>query len=287
MAEARWKYVAPAGLSRLAPGTPLRVLDVCVGLGYNSACLMDSPAAAELPLHWRGLENDPRPLDLALADPSFRACWSPRTLRRLEALRRSGGWREGGSDGALLWGDARREVQRLGCDDASPDTAQGFDLILLDPFSPRRCPQLWSAEFLGRLARLLRPGGRLLTYSRAAAVRAVLRDAGLQLHSLRPAPGQRADWSGGTMAVKPAGGAGATLPEPPTSTDHWSPLSPMEEEHLRCRAAIPYRDPEGTGTAAELIRRRQQDQARSALESTGAWQRRWPRERWGGNKDPT
>ena len=46
-----------------------------------------------------------------------------------------------------------------------------FDLILLDAFSPQRCPELWSEEFLGALARRLEPQGRLLTYSRSAACR--------------------------------------------------------------------------------------------------------------------
>jgi len=70
LAEARAKFAQPAELQRFGAGSTLRVLDVCVGLAYNSAALMtelDQPRLA-----WRGLEQVRRPLKLALAHPSFR-----------------------------------------------------------------------------------------------------------------------------------------------------------------------------------------------------------------------
>jgi hypothetical protein len=96
-----------------------------------------------LPLQWWGLEQDRQPLALALASAAFRSQWSEATLSRLEAL---------GSSERLLWGDARQAVSRL------PAALQGgCDLVWLDAFSPRRCPQLWSLEFLAQLAALLKP----------------------------------------------------------------------------------------------------------------------------------
>lgn len=48
--EAVAKFAVPAQLERFGNGTPLRVLDVCVGLGYNSSCVLTAvgitPAAA-------------------------------------------------------------------------------------------------------------------------------------------------------------------------------------------------------------------------------------------------
>ena len=42
LAEAKAKFVAPAQLERFAGIGIVRVLDVCVGLGYNSAALMEA-----------------------------------------------------------------------------------------------------------------------------------------------------------------------------------------------------------------------------------------------------
>ena len=163
----------------------------------------------------------------------------------------------------MLWGDARQNLKAL------PSRCQ-LDLILLDAFSPGRCPQLWSEEFLKALASHLAPGGRLLTYCRAAAVRSSLRRAGLTLRSLRPAAQQRIGWSAGTLAVKPLASAPLAKEGP-----GWTALSAMEEEHLNTRASVPYRDPEGVDQAKSIQQRRELEQQCCDLESTSAWQRRW------------
>ncbi|MGC6483446.1 MAG: tRNA (5-methylaminomethyl-2-thiouridine)(34)-methyltransferase MnmD [Synechococcus sp.] len=270
LAEAQAKFVAPAQLQRFQTGTSLRVLDVCVGLGYNSAALMDALRRQSAPqLQWWGLELDPRPLRLALATQAFTSLWSATVVQRLEALRDRGQWSEQDSTngrtsgGHMLWGDARRQVAQL---------PQGLelDLILMDAFSPSRCPELWSEEFLGALAQRLAPGGRLLTYSRAAAIRGSLQRAGLELRSLLPAPGQRQEWSSGTLAHRPMAGQPLAAVGP-----GWRGLSAMETEHLHTRAAIPYRDPDGRASADTIVQRRRDEQQHCAFESTSRWQRRW------------
>ena len=264
LAEAEAKFVRPSQLERFCRAGSLRVLDVCVGLGYNSAALMNALPQQNAPtLQWWGLELDPRPLSLALTHHSFRALWSHEVLIRLEQLDRNSSWTDRHSEGTVLWGDARSTVQNL------PEHWQA-DLILMDAFSPGRCPELWSEEFLGALAKRLAAGGRLLTYSRSAAIRGSLRRAGLELRSLQPAPGQRLEWSSGTLATKPGG------PEPLANRGPgWNPLCKMEEEHLNTRAAVPYRDPDGHDDAQQIRMRRVQEQEACKSESTSAWQRRW------------
>ena len=44
--EAQAKFVEPAELERFSSGQPLRILDVCVGLGYNSAAIFNALPAA-------------------------------------------------------------------------------------------------------------------------------------------------------------------------------------------------------------------------------------------------
>jgi len=264
LGEARAKFARPAELERFPSGTSLRVLDVCVGLGYNSAALMAAlPTDGAPQLRWWGLELDPRPLALALGQPAFRRLWPDGVLARLDALHQRGRWQDTASSGEMLWGDARQTVHQL-------PKNQGMDLILLDAFSPGRCPQLWSEEFLSALAERLAPGGRLLTYSRAAAIRSSLRRTGLDLRSLLAAPGQRLEWSSGTLAVR------SPLTDPLAAIGPgWQALTAMEEEHLLTRASVPFRDPNGSDDAETIQGRRKEEQEHCKMESTSAWQRRW------------
>ncbi|MEB3331429.1 MAG: MnmC family methyltransferase [Synechococcaceae cyanobacterium] len=266
--EAREKFIAPAALERFPSGQSLTVLELAVGTATNTAALIEACVQAGLTLRWWGLEIDPRPLRLALADQGFRRQWQPATLAKLTALQRHGGWSQGGipdgngvDQGRLLLGDARRHLPAL------IGELQGrCHLVLHDAFSPQRCPQLWSLELLGGLASLLRPEGRLLTYSAAAAVRTALQAQGLQLASIRPAAGC-GGWSAGTAA------------SPTTLADSGClrPLSAMERDHLRTRAGIPYRDPTGSEDAATIQQRRAIEQQHSSAPSSSAWRRGWQR----------
>jgi len=259
--EARAKFSRPAELDRFRRSDRLRILDVCVGLGYNTAVILEDLADSAPAVEWWGLELDRRPLQLALEQPTFRGLWSAEVLQRLEAIHTSDGWNDPPNIGHQLWGDARATL-------ATIPEPQRFDLILQDAFSPQRCPELWTEDFLAGLSQRLAAGGRLLTYSRSAAVRASLQRAGLQLYSLLPAPGERIGWSSGTMAVKPGGPCTAEGPG-------WRPLSPMEQEHLSTRAAVPFRDPDGVAGSSEILSRRRLEQEGCDFEPTNSWQRRW------------
>jgi len=249
LSEAQQKFVRPSQLERWRPGQELVVVEVAVGTGTNTAALLQAAAGLGLPLQWWGLEQDRQPLALALASAAFRSQWSEVTLSRLEAL---------GQSQRLLWGDGRQAVSRL------PAALHGgCDLVWLDAFSPRRCPQLWSLEFLARLAALLKPEGRLITYSSAAAVRGALVTAGLQLASI--AANASEHWSSGTVAAPTALGDSFPLRS----------LTAMEWDHLCCAAAEPYRDPTGLASAATLLADRQLRQSQSKAISGSAWRRRW------------
>lgn len=269
--EARETFLHPSELERFASGSTIHVLEVCVGTGCNLAVLHEACSQRGLHLDWSGLELDPEPLRLALSQPAFRAPWQPGTLQVLDQLQQAGGWHAGvegtASCGRMVWGDARQTLQRL--QDGQPGR---FDLIWHDAFSPQRCPQLWSLEFLRRLTGLLRPGGRWISYCSAAAVREALQQAGLQLVSLQRhsdvvSHGQL--WSGGTVASPSA--------LPPSGL--WRPLSAMERAHLASAAGEPYRDPSGTAPADQILAERQQAQAEALANgrrgSSSAWRRCW------------
>ena len=305
--EARETFVLPSQLDRFAAGRRLKVVEVCVGTGTNLAALLEASAAAGLELEWWGLELDPAPLQLALAEPAFRSQWQSQTLETLETLSergcwQQGCWQQGAGSGRMLWGDARQTLPHL------LEQRQGqVDLIWHDAFSPQHCPQLWTVEFLGSLAELLADGGRWISFCSAAAVREGLRLANLNVVALATAdaarlgkpdsalaaeaegvegaeegveraddclkPDQSADqrraWSSGTLASRAPLAASAV----------WRRLSAMEREHLVCSAGEPYRDPSGTAeaTAIQAYRREKQvdSLARGERTPSSAWRRRW------------
>ena len=266
--EARETFVVPSQLERFRAGRQLKVVEVCVGTGTNLAALLEACTAAGLVLEWWGLEFDRAPLQLALAEPEFRSQWQPQTLETLETLRKQGGWQQGAGSGRMLWGDARQTLPHL------LEQRRGqVDLVWHDAFSPQRCPQLWTVEFLGTLATLLASKGRWISYCSAAAVREGLRLAHLNLAALatpnaRPS-GQQRSWSGGTVA--------SFQHLAPSSL--WRPLSAMELEHLNCSAGEPYRDPTDRANAVEILERRRYAQAaalsRGERSTSSAWRKRW------------
>jgi len=285
--EARSTYVQATHLvQRAETQGQITLLDVCYGLGYNTAAALESLWAVrpELPIRLVGLELDatvpraaiaqgllndwPAPVQAALREIATRPhpVNSPFLNLDEEETRSSllapclpAREKKLGNEGLcpnvltadLLIGDARQQIQTLVND--------GFqaDVVFLDPFSPPRCPQLWTVEFLSLVTQCLHPQGILATYSCAAAVRTALQLAGLHIGSLA-APGRR--WPS-TLASH----TDMTLP----------PLSLQEQEHLQTRAAVPYRDPTLQDDAATIQRRRSQAQAQSSLQSTGEWRRRW------------
>ena len=78
--------------------------------------------------------------------PKFRGIWSSQVLQILEAIRDNQSWEQKANKGKILWGDARQRLKEI------PHEIS-FDLIMLDPFSPKHCPELWTEEFLQRISK--------------------------------------------------------------------------------------------------------------------------------------
>ena len=145
-----------------------------------------------------------------------------------------------------------------------------FDLILLDPFSPQKCPELWSEEFISLLTERLSVEGRLITYSTAASIRASFKKAGLKIYSIVPSISDRNKWSAGTIGMK------KKIDQRFISENcQFKNLSAREIEHLETRSSIPYRDPTGKGNSKEIISTRKIEQSKSQLIKTSLWRKRW------------
>jgi tRNA U34 5-methylaminomethyl-2-thiouridine-forming methyltransferase MnmC len=250
--EAEAKFILPTQLAKKARAQDLKILDICYGLGYNTAAALEAiwGVNAHCRVELIALEIDPKIPQAAIAQGCLQP-WSEPIQEITQTLATTGQIATEFLQAQLMFGDARQTIQQL--------CQQGFkaDAIFLDPFSPPRCPQLWSLEFLSQVSRCLAPTGLLATYSCAAAVRTALLAAGMQIGSTRPI-GRR---SPGTVA-------GFLL-------DHFIALSLQEQEHLQTRAAIPYRDPKLAATATEILDSRHREQQQSPLEPTTRWKQRW------------
>ncbi|MBN2566512.1 hypothetical protein JXB02_00315 [Candidatus Woesearchaeota archaeon] len=178
--EAREKYAQP-GVAAIRGKDRVRVLDVCFGLGYNTAAFLDmaEDEMSRIRVEAVGLENDPAVLREILTTPArFRSYPRIRAAVRGEepSIR-------------IILGDARQTILQAG----GP-----FDLVFFDPFSPKRQPELWSEAFFREIAVRMAPGALLATYSCAKAAREHMGAAGL---SVADGPVVKR-WAPGTIARK-------------------------------------------------------------------------------------
>ena len=263
LGESIGKYLIPAQLEQFLTSEKIVVLDVCMGLGYNTGCILEKLFQSNINIEWHGLEIDQRPLNLALNEKIFQKVWSPKVLNFFNCISKSEKWTENFNEGTIHWGDARQKIYEI-------QDSLRFDLILLDPFSPQKCPELWSEEFISLLTKMLSIKGRLITYSTAASIRASFKRAGLKIYSIVPLIDNQNKWSSGTVAMR------KELEEHFISENcQFKELSTREIEHLATRSSIPYRDPTGRGSSKEIISTREIEQSKSQLINTSSWRKRW------------
>lgn len=251
--EAEFKFVYPVQLLSRVEQSVVCLLDICYGLGYNTASALAAiwkvnPSCKVIQV---GLELDPEVPKAAIAKGLLNN-WPEPVPELLAILAKTHQLQTEKIEAKLLTGDARTTIQQLS------NVSFQTDAIFLDPFSPPSCPQLWTVEFLSLVSSYLKPNGYLATYSCSAAVRTALLEAGLKIGSTMPV-GRRSPGTVASFVEK-------NLP----------PLSQKEKEHLLTRASIPYRDPQLSDPTKMILDRRQLEQKKSSLESTSHWKKRWP-----------
>lgn len=186
--EALKKYVIPCKIREKAKTGRVSILDVCFGLGYNSAMAM-SEALAENPqctVEVVGLEFDPeiiRQIQEVNPPIPFFLHYKKLTPEKLVLKERN-------VTVTIILGDARETSKGL------PDTK--FDAVFFDPFSPKTAPEMWQESFFKEMFRVLTKEGILATYSCARMVRENMSKAGL-FYNDGPIVGRRGP---GTIATK-------------------------------------------------------------------------------------
>ena len=250
--EALFKYAIPTLLAEKASRGHLRILDICYGLGYNSAAALSTiwRSNPDCTVEIIALELD-RSVAVSAIEHQLVSEWEDPIPRLLAQIAQQELIDTSKLKAELIFGDARQTIQQV------IDREFTADAIFLDPFSPLACPQLWTIEFIDRVAKCFASDGIISTYSCAAAGRTAMIQAGLSIAQITPI-GRKAP---GTIASFDP----AQLP----------PLSPQELEHLQTRAAIPYRDPTLTDSISKITIRRELEQNNCGLETTSQWKKRW------------
>jgi len=259
--ETKLKFTAPSNLQRFK-GKSLNVLDICFGLGYNSASLLNELIKQKSYLNLYALEIDKKPLEYSLRNESYLKLWAPKVKTIFKSLYRKDYFEDQFFKCSLLWGDAREKINII------PSSLK-FDLIYLDGFSPQKCPQVWTIEFLSKVTEKLNSQGYLITYSSSAAVRKTLRNLGLEIFTIKPRFNNGTFWSQGTVAI-------SKFDENKLkSNSNFEKLSLMEEEHLLTKASIPYRDKDLNSSKDDIIKNRVDEQLLSNLLSANKWREKW------------
>lgn len=182
------KYVFPCKIKELAKTGSIKILDVCFGLGYNSAQAIS--VALKENRHCKievvGLEYDSNIISkIQEVQPpiSFFIYYKKLTPNNL-------GLKHGKVSVKILLGDAKETVKGL------PENY--FDAVFFDPFSPKTAPEMWQVPFFEQLRLVMKNSAILATYSCDRMARGNMSKAGL-MYDDGPIMGRRGP---GTIATK-------------------------------------------------------------------------------------
>lgn len=143
----------------------MKVLDVCFGIGYNTLAAI-SLASVEVV----GLENDERILrEIENIDVDDKL---KQNYNKIKIAAKQLQYSDNNTKIKIILGDARETIKAID---------EKFDAVFLDPFSPPKCPELWTYEFFAEIAKRMKKGAVLTTYSYARLVRENLRKAGFRV----------------------------------------------------------------------------------------------------------
>jgi len=186
--EAIRKFIEPCRIRELAEtNRQVHILDICFGLGYNSAAAIDAANRSGSSVEIIGLENDIEIMKkIKGIDADFESYGLVKELAESESL----GINRDNIRIKVILGDARISIKEL------PD--DHFDAVFLDPFSPKKCPELWTGEFFRDIKKTMKKNSIMATYSCARIVRDNFRSAGFDVKD-GPCVGRRAP---GTIAIK-------------------------------------------------------------------------------------
>jgi tRNA U34 5-methylaminomethyl-2-thiouridine-forming methyltransferase MnmC len=264
--EALKTYVEPCCLSsKVISQSTIQLLDVCFGLGYNSFVFLDHLSellestprpTSHLTIQILGIDQDDRILKAiptVLADHRFDRLIgrlmqaSERGSAQIKKALSSFGFNQFNLTKnieikfEIVQADIRKVLPKL-----VKQKCSSFDFIFHDGFSPRKVPELWTLDLFKQYTKLMKPSGRIITYSSAPAVRGALKACALEVKKTTPVGGK----SGGTIAAYPG---------QIKLDQNIFELSDAENLRLESKSSTPYRDPDLSDSANIILNRRQKE----------------------------
>jgi tRNA U34 5-methylaminomethyl-2-thiouridine-forming methyltransferase MnmC len=176
--EAEKKFAEPSNLK-----DGMVILDFCFGLGYNSLAALMKLSQVKI----IALENDKEIIN------QIQTIEVPEKYQEkyeiIKQVAKNNSFESLQVQIKLILGDAKKEIKELN---------EQFDAVFFDPFSPKKCPELWTQEVFKDIFKLMKPGAILTTYSCATEIRKNMQAAGFQVKD-GPIVGRKAP---GTIGIK-------------------------------------------------------------------------------------
>ncbi|HEX7467448.1 MAG TPA: MnmC family methyltransferase [Methanobacterium sp.] len=277
MEESRQKFVEPSQImEKLKENGEIRILDLCSGLGYNVAAVL------ELLKENAGLRNDElgnneienkkikSNITIDMVEISLEALaaalLTPSPTDAHEMVKTAVEdklYSEGyvnfkfqkkkipeNVDININYHEVRdfiKKISKFSDNEIDScgiyDSKKIYDIVFLDPFSPQMAPELYTVDFFKALRKVVKEDGLLLTYTSAAPVRWALIEASFYIGE-GPSFGRK---KGGTVAS-------------PTSLKILKELSPEDERMIALSdAGLPFRDPQLNDSSSVITRRREDE----------------------------
>ncbi len=185
--ESLHKYVYASGILDLLKKRPVWLLDICFGLGYNIAVLINEYLKKTNlnKLNILSIEKDPGVVELV---KNMHFLWPVNAYNVLRKLLDNKNHQ--GISFNLIIDDLIYVLKYLDFQ---------FDIIFFDPFSKSKNPEIWNAHVFEKLYSLLRNDGNIVTYACSKKIREEFQKSGFICYDTDNLP---SDFQKGTRLEK-------------------------------------------------------------------------------------
>ncbi|SNR61331.1 tRNA (5-methylaminomethyl-2-thiouridine)(34)-methyltransferase MnmD [Desulfurobacterium atlanticum] len=177
--EAEEKFIKTTKIVEIAKKREVKVFDVCFGLGFNSLLAIHRVKTCRGKISILSFEKDLNVIkksistnwqELNYLKPTFKELLRN---RKYENIFLTLNYTDSSIKIKLFIGEGREILKSI-----YRHYGETFDAVFHDPFSPKVNPELWSYDFFKLIAKMVRKGGILATYSCAGHIRKALHMAG-------------------------------------------------------------------------------------------------------------
>ena len=164
------KFITPCKINELAKKGKIRILDICFGLGYNTIAAIDTALKTnkKIEIEIISLEMELNLDLLKQLKPKLNYYWIINKLE-YDPINNQYIYEDKNIHLLIKIGNATKTLIKL---------LGKFDAVFLDPFSPKKNPEMWTADFFNAIASKMHKNAILSTYSCARIVRDNLKKAG-------------------------------------------------------------------------------------------------------------